>query len=85
MEVRQVRRDIWVDFNDVDEHCHASALLRHSTPGTQITAGAWVIAGDDDGNLCRARVVDVQESGLVELALDMCTFQTVEAQTLASA
>jgi hypothetical protein len=68
-------RDLWIDFNEVDEHSRAHALMEYATPGAKIGQGATVVVGDDEGNRCRAQVVSVDGGGLIELAIDGNTFE----------
>lgn len=73
-----MHRDIWVDFNDVDSDRTAITLLRFATNQDDIEVGRQVTAGDDEGNRCRATVVD-RQGGIVKLALDLSTFETPES------
>ena len=68
------RRDIWVDFNDVDERGVARTLEKFAEPGISIAPGAELLAGDDDGNLCKGRVIDITPKGVVALELELGTF-----------
>lgn len=67
-------RQVWVDFNDVDDRGQTTTLARFAEPGVHLDLGLQVVAGDDDGNVCDARVVDMGRDGSVVLALDLGTF-----------
>lgn len=68
-------RQIWVDFNDIDEEGHARTLLKFAEPGVIPSVGQRLVAGDDEGNRCIGEVVDVTPKGEVALALDLATFK----------
>ena len=67
-------RDLWVDFNDVDDDSRTSSLLRFAAPGSAIEVGEHILIGDDEGNLCEADVVGISGE-VVELVLDANTFK----------
>jgi hypothetical protein len=71
-------RDIWVDFNGVRANNRVSTLATYATT-PDLIVGATLIAGDDQGNRCEATVISVERSGIVVLALDQGTFQTVSS------
>jgi hypothetical protein len=68
------RRDIWADFNDVDESGVARTLQRFAEPGIHVAPGVELLVGDAEGNLCKGRVIDITEKGVVSLELDLGTF-----------
>lgn len=78
-------RDIWVDFNQIDEDRTTTTLLRFARRASDVDVGATLVAGDDDGNQCQAKVVEIFPDGVVKLSLDMGTFRTVECEDLATA
>jgi hypothetical protein len=71
-------REIWVDFNDVDELERTTTLLKYAEGRVRVEPGAHLIAGDDEGNLCRAIVAAVHANGVVELVLEADTFSSCE-------
>ena len=73
-----MQRDIWVDFNDVDGGV-VTTLSKFAEPGVRLAVGVSLVVGDEDGNLCKAEVVSVDSEGLVQLAVDLGTFQASEA------
>ena len=71
-------RDMWVDFNDLETDGTVSTLARFAGPDVQLHIGAQLVVGDDDGNVCSAKIVSMNPTnGLVTLALDMQTFKQV--------
>lgn len=66
--------DIWVDFNDLDDGSHATSWMDLAHRPDVIEPGRTVLAGDDEGNRCSARVVRVGDGGAVVLALDLGSF-----------
>jgi hypothetical protein len=73
-------RDIWVDFNGLDGDTnwlftHARFAEQHA----DLSLGARVIAGDNDGNVCEADVLEVDAKGVVRLCLDVGTFNNVNS------
>lgn len=75
-------RDIWVEFNSIDEDRTATTLLRFAHDPSAVVEGASLLAGDDEGNVCRARVVEVRDNRFVKLALDLDTFEQCAAVLL---
>jgi hypothetical protein len=73
-----MERQVWVDFNEQDAEGRAPTLTRFAEPGVELTVGARVVAGDDEGNRCWAEVVDVSADGVVALDLDAGTFQACD-------
>jgi hypothetical protein len=71
-----MKRDIWVDFNDEDEHGLTYTLLEYAREPSKLAVGSTVIAGDDEGNLCRGLITDITGHGVVAVALDLATFAT---------
>lgn len=69
------RRQIWVDFNDIDEDGRARTLLKFAEPGVVPTVGDRLLAGDDEGNRCLAEVVEITSTSEVVLVLDLATFK----------
>lgn len=74
-----MKRQVWVDFNERDDQGRALTLRRFAEPGVDLSAGARILAGDHEGNLCWASVYDVAMSGVVTLVLDTGTFMPGEA------
>lgn len=72
--MRRVRRDLWVDFNEVGDDSRVCTLLKFARPGASISVGAKIAVGDDEGNRCQAQVVGIDD-GLVELVVDGSTFE----------
>lgn len=68
-------RDLWIDFNGVDNDFHASSLTEYASEGVEVAVGARLVVGDDQGNLCQATVVGVDKGGVVELVVDGNTFE----------
>jgi hypothetical protein len=71
-------REIWVDFNAVDESGFVLTLTKFAEPDVDISPGSSVVAGDDDGNVCKAQVVDVNQDGVVKLSLGQGTFEPAD-------
>jgi hypothetical protein len=71
-----MERDVWVDFNSVDERGQVQTLQKFAESPGAVVVGAVIRAGDDDGNVCEARVLDVDRHGKVLLALNMGTFKS---------
>ncbi len=78
-------RDLWVDFNDLDSHGNTVTLQEFAEPGVNLHVGAWIIVGDDDGNLCRAQVTSLGRDGTVALVIDAGSFQPSDAMSEAFA
>lgn len=72
------RRQIWVDFNDIDEDGRARTLLKFAEPGVVPKIGDRLLAGDDQGNTCMSAVTDISPTGEVALALDLATFKSFD-------
>ncbi len=70
-------RDVWVDFNSADGRGVVTTLRKFAEPGNDFTLGATVRAGDDDGNVCDARVLGADERTVL-LGLNYGTFQSVD-------
>ncbi|WP_157432691.1 hypothetical protein [Aeromicrobium sp. Root472D3] len=68
-------REIWVDFNSVDAHGLATTLAAFAEDGVMLSIGQQVLAGDDDGHLCEASIVDMGSDGSVTLAVDLGKFR----------
>jgi hypothetical protein len=68
------KRDLWIDFNDVEPDSRASTLIEYATEGSNIVVGARIVVGDDEGNLCDAQVIGLDGS-VVELAVDGNSFR----------
>ncbi len=78
------KRDLWLDFNGVDDDWRAHSLVDYLSDGVTVDVGSHVIVGDDEGNRCRAVVVSVDAStGVIELTLQGETFESalIEGQT----
>lgn len=69
-------RDLWIDFNDIDDGDEVETLLSFARPGFVATVGESVIVGDDDGLTCKATVIAVGPSR-VRLRLDRGSLHTV--------
>ncbi|CUU57627.1 hypothetical protein Ga0074812_113125 [Parafrankia irregularis] len=50
-------RDVWVDFNDLDVDMRITAYADAVEAGVELTVGARVLVGDDEGNTASATVV----------------------------
>jgi hypothetical protein len=68
------RRDIWIDFNSIDDQGVVTTLAEFAEPDVNLVVDSWLVAGDDEGNLCKARVVELTPDGVVKLAVDKRTF-----------
>lgn len=64
-------RDLWVDFNDV-ENDEVTTLL--SFAEREIEVGATVVVGDDDETTCSA-VVTAIDGNVVSLRIDRTTLR----------
>jgi hypothetical protein len=53
----KLKRDVWVDFHRVDENGRLTTYAHNVEPGTDVSVGATVLVGDDDGHRARATVV----------------------------
>ena len=62
-------RRLWADLNDIDESGHVVSTVSEAEPGVVLEAGAEVLAGNDEGDLWRMRVVSVDGGGWVRLEL----------------
>jgi hypothetical protein len=73
------KRDVWVELNDVDDRGQVVTFSDFADPGVTMARGAVVVAGDDEGNRARARVIDIQpcEGGptRITLQLDLSPFR----------
>lgn len=68
------RRDIWIDFNSIDDQGIVTTLAEFAESDVNLAVDSWLIAGDDEGNLCKAQVVELTPDGVVKLAVDKRTF-----------
>ncbi len=68
---RPVGYDVWVTFNDITPDGTTSALRRHATPGAPFPIGADVVAGDDEGHRCPARVIAPAGVGRIHLRVNL--------------
>jgi hypothetical protein len=68
------RRDIWIDFNSIDDQGVVTTLAEFAEPDVNLAVDSWLVAGDDEGNLCKARVVELTPDGVVKLAVDKRIF-----------
>lgn len=74
-------RDLWLDFNGVDDDWRAHSLLDFASEGSSFVVGSHIVVGDDEGNRCRAIVVSVDSSsGVVELTLEGESFEAASGQ-----
>jgi hypothetical protein len=77
------KRDIFVDFNSVEDGRVTTVTDLVST-WADVRMGVAIVAGDDQGNLCDATVLSVDPDGVVELELDEGSFRTAaEARLIA--
>lgn len=65
----QMARQVWVDFNDVDEEGVVQTLLDFAERGFDPKARDIIMVGDDEGNLAEGEVLRVETDGLVAIAL----------------
>ncbi|MFE6649291.1 hypothetical protein ACFVJS_22180 [Nocardioides sp. NPDC057772] len=80
----RMKADVWVDFNDISAEGDVTTLAKFASDELEI--GATIVAGDEDGNRCSARVIAIDhQTGLVHLALDMGTFCCGDDRQLANA
>jgi len=79
------QRDVWVELNDIDPDGCVVTYADMAEPGVDLSVGARVIAGDDEGNLVAATVVrrDRRGSGAVTLRLHLETFTPTGADASA--
>ena len=75
-------RDVWVDFNDIDDQGAVTTLVKFASRPLEI--GEQVVAGDDEGNRCYAIVVSV-DGPTVTLALDLGSFKPCDGRSFAGA
>jgi hypothetical protein len=68
-----VSRNIWVEFNDVGPTGLTETLLEWAEPGTDVSVGAVVVAGDDEGNTALG-VVAGRTASRVTVHLALSTF-----------
>lgn len=73
-----MRSEIWVDFNEIDEHRRTLTTRRMAASDVDLQVGARVLAGDHEGNRCSGEIVDLRPGGIVEIALDLGTFTQVD-------
>lgn len=67
--------DCWVDFNDI--HGGKTAVLpqHFATPRRTIFQGDVLLAGDHEGNRCRAKVIDLDvDAPAIMVELDLSSF-----------
>jgi hypothetical protein len=76
-ERRCEMRQLWVDFNDIDEEGRTTTLARFASPEVALSSGLRLPVGDDDGNICDADVIEISPDGVVTLALDLDSFRHV--------
>lgn len=62
---------IWVDFNDRELDGSVPAMARNANG--PVAVGDQIVAFDDDGNTCRAVIVDSYD-GFLSLAVSWGTF-----------
>jgi hypothetical protein len=70
------RRDLWIDFNDVGPDSRGFSSLGFAEAYANIDVGNPVVVGDDEGNLCDAQVLGIEENGVVTLVVDIGTFRS---------
>ena len=63
--------DIWIDFNAIHDGL-ARTLRKFAKPSADLTPGARVIVGDDEGTTATATVESVEDN-LVTLRVDAST------------
>lgn len=78
-------RQIWVDFNDVDEEGVVRTLVDFSEGGFVPTVGDVVVVGDDEGNLAKGEVAEIDRDGLIAIALKPGAFWAADHEASASA
>lgn len=77
-----MNRDVWVDFNDISEDGEVCTLPKFAERPLEV--GEKVVAGDDEGNRCRATVVRA-DTNLLVLSLDLATFAPCSGRKYAHA
>jgi hypothetical protein len=80
-----VKRDIWVEFNDLDDRGRVTTYADVAEPGVPLFRGALVVAGDDEGNRARARVIGKRwrwrKPARITLEVDLTTFEAASPDT----
>lgn len=77
-----VLRDLWVDFNALDERDQVQTLAEYAEPDAPLFVGSTLIVGDDDGNSAKAHVLEVRADGCVTVQVHRATFAPAEADSL---
>jgi hypothetical protein len=73
--------DLWVDFNELDEHNKLSSLAEFVSPGVKsLSIGTVISVGDYEGNRCEAEVLVVDDD-LIEVALRGDVFHRADGST----
>lgn len=76
--------DIWVDFNGIEHVRHNGYPIGAITTSLQkfskeyLDLGDLVVAGDREGNVCDALVIDLSGEEVVTLFLYVDTFTNIE-------
>jgi hypothetical protein len=78
-------REIWVDYNDLDRQGQTTTLSQYAEPGADLSVGASILTGDDDGNLCQATITGIGRDGVVALRLDLGSFSAADNHSTALA
>ena len=75
-----MKRDVWVDFNDLDSQGRMTAFIERVESDVTIAKGAQVVVGDGEGSHALARVVTnvtTTPSGRsFDLVVDLATIQS---------
>lgn len=61
--------DITVDFMDMTDDRHLLARPADVRPGVEPTVGRHVVVGDEDADPKVARIVSVDDDGIIELVV----------------
>lgn len=78
-------RQVWVDFNDLDEEGVVRTLIDFAEEGFETNIGDVIVAGDDEGNLAEGEVLRVEGDGLVAIALKPGAFWAADHKPSAPA
>lgn len=81
----QMARQVWVDFNDVDEEGVVRTPIDFAEKGFEPKAGDVIVVGDDEGNLAKGEVPRVERDGLIAIALKPGAFWAADHKPPASA
>jgi len=73
--------EVWVDYNDVDEHENVLTLKKFFSESVPAEIGRRVVTGDFEGNRCVGTVVELLDYGVVAIALDLSSREQARAVT----